>query len=50
MRRKIFKFRNFKFLENTLNLGIFTHAPLPIQNLSKLYQNLIRKYEDNLEH
>ena len=60
----------FTFLENTLNLGIFTNVPIPhsqlqIEFLENLfppaaerggekyglhYQNLIRKYEDDLEH
>ena len=67
---KIFKFMVIAFLENALNLGIFTHAPLPQSNLQAeffenlfpptvekggenydlLYQNSIRKYEDDLEH
>ena len=60
----------FTFLENTLNIVIFTHAPVPQwklqaeyfenlfpptvergrENYDLLYQNSIRKYEDNLEH
>ena len=57
----------FAFLENTLNLGIFTHAPVLLQaesfenlfpptaeiigeNYDLLYQNSVRKYEDDLEH
>ena len=60
----------FTFLENPLNLGIFTHVPIPHsklhaeffenlfrptaerggENYDLLYQNSIRKYEDDLEH
>ena len=60
----------FTFLENVLNLGIFTHTPVPHsklqaecfenlfspttersgENYNLLYQNSIRKYEDELEH
>ena len=55
----------FTFLENALNLDIFTHAPVPHSKLQAefspitkrgkgnyhlLYQNSIRKYEDDLEH
>ena len=65
----------FTFVENALNLFIFTHASVPTQvsaqfsvprqnvlkicfpqakrsaeNDDSLYQNLIRKYEDDLEH
>ena len=59
----------FAFLENALNLGMFTHAPFPIQNswqnflkicfpqhqkvvkeYELLYQNSVRKFEDDLEH
>ena len=60
----------FTFLENTLNLRSFTHAPVPDSELQVeyilkvcflqdgkgggrydlLYQNSIRKYEDDLEH
>ena len=80
---KIFKFTMSTFLENALNLGIFTHAHLSTQNSAPvliireitppprqhflenlfsstaerdgrnydlLYQNSIRKYEDDLEH
>ena len=52
------------FPENTWNLCIFTHAPFPHSkfeveetqdergggNYNLLYQNSIRKYEDDLEH
>ena len=58
------------FLQNALNLGIFTHVPVlhselqaeffenlfpPTaerggENYDLLYQNSIRKYEDDLEH
>ena len=57
-------------LENALNLGIFTHAPIPCLKLQPelfedllpptaqrvgekydlLYQNSIRKYEDDFEY
>ena len=67
---KNFKFMVFTFLENALNLSIFTHAPVPHsklpaeffenlfspttetgrENYDLLYQNPIRKYEDDLEH
>ena len=70
----------FTFLENALNLGVFTHVPLlPTQNSPQreiahfprqlffekqfsptaekcganydlIYQNSIRKYEDDLKH
>ena len=59
----------FTFLENELNLCIFTHSPVPHsklqadflkicfpqakrdgENYDSLYQNSIRKYEDDLEH
>ena len=59
----------FAFLENTLNLCTFTHAPIPhsklqvefLENLfpqdergggnyELVYQNSIRKYEDDIEH
>ena len=60
----------FTFQENALNLGIFTHTPVPHselqaeffgnlfpltaergrQNYDLLYQNSIRKYEDDLEN
>ena len=60
----------FTFLENALNLGIFTHALVPHSKLQArffenlfpptaerggenhdlIYQNSIRKYEDDLEH
>ena len=60
----------FTLLENTLNLGIFTHALVPHSKLQEdffenlfsptavrggenydlLYQNSIRKYEDDLEY
>ena len=58
----------FTFLKYTLNLGIFTHSPVPLsklqaeffenqfpptaerggENYDLLYQNSIRKYEDDL--
>ena len=41
MWEKKFKLMVFTFLENALNLGIFTPAPLP---------TAIRRYEDDLEH
>ena len=85
---RMFKFVMLTFLENALNLDIFTHAPLPTHNSPQvliithtrhrvitlspkqhffenpflqtaergggnydlLYQNSIRKYEDDLEH
>ena len=86
---KSFKSMVFTFVENALNLGIFSHAPPPPHsklfpkllssdprqreithsprqhfsenlfpsttgrgrvNYDLLYQNLIRKYEDDLEH
>ena len=60
----------FTFLGNALNLGIFTHAPVPHsklqaeffenlfpptaersgENYDLVYQNSVRKYEDDLEH
>ena len=54
----------FTFLENVLNLCIFTHLPIQVEffenlfpedemgggNYDFLYQNSIRKYEDDLEH
>ena len=60
----------FTFLENALNVGIFTHAPVPNskfqadfsenlfcptakrsgENYDFLYQNLIRRHEDDLKH
>ena len=59
----------FTFLENALNLCIFTHSPVPQsklkveffenlfpqeerggRNYDLLYQNSIRKNEDDLEH
>ena len=60
----------FTFLENTLNLVILTHDPVPHskllaeffenlfpptserdgENYDLLYQNSLRKYEDDLEH
>ena len=59
----------FTFLENALNLYIFTHTPVPhskVQetffknlfpqderdgtNYDLLYQNSIRRYEDDFEH
>ena len=60
----------FTFLENALNLGIFTNAPVPYSKLQTkffenlfpptaerggesfvlLYQNSVRKFEDDLEH
>ena len=66
----MFKFMVFTFLENTLNLGIFIHVPVPLSKLQAeffedlfppaaerdgkkydlLYQNSIRKYEDDLDH
>ena len=63
----IFKLVMFASLENALNLGIFTHAPVSHSELhveffknlfpktaerggTKLYQNSIRKYEDDLQH
>ena len=53
-----------KFLENSLNLCIFTHAPFPhskihleffenlfpTANSELLYLNSIRKYQDDLQH
>ena len=60
----------FTFLENALNPGIYTHAPIPLsklqaevfenlsppkktekggENYDLLYQNSVRKYEDDLE-
>ena len=65
---KNFKFMVFTFIENALNLGIFTHVPhskfqaeffenlfLPSaegggENYDLLYQNSIKKCEDDLEH
>ena len=67
---KILKFVAFTFLESALNLGIFTHVPVPKsklqgeffenlfpptagrggENYDLLYQNSIKKYEDELEH
>ena len=67
---KFFRFILFTFLENVLNLGIFTHALVPHskleaeffenlfpstadrggENYDLLYQNSIRKYENDLEH
>ena len=64
---KIFKVVVFAFLANALNLGIFTHVPVPHsklhaeffenlfppaaergrENYDLLYQNSIRKYEDD---
>ena len=58
------KFLAFTFLENALNLCIFTYGPvhhlnfqaeffenlLPPSKNDLLYQNSIRKYEDDLEH
>ena len=66
----MFQFMVFTFLENALNLCIFTHAPVPhlklrvefFENLlphldgsgggsyDLLYQNSIKKYDDDLEH
>ena len=83
----IFKFMEFKFPENALIRGIFTHTPPPLKTLSNfllslprqkeithshrqrffrnlfpsaaeksgenygfLYQNSVKKYEDDLEH
>ena len=61
---KKIKFLALTFLENALNLCIFTYDPVhdlnfqaeffenllpPIKN-DLLYQNSIRKYEDDLEH
>ena len=59
----------FTFLENALNLYIFTHAAVPHsklqtgffkimfpqdkrgeENYDLIYENSIRKYEDDLEH
>ena len=38
---KTFKFIVFTFLENALNLGIFTHAPVPHSKLQpKFFENL----------
>ena len=38
---KIFKFMVFAFLENALNLGIFTHAPVPQSKLqAEIFENL----------
>ena len=65
----IFKVMVFTLLENTLNLGIFTHLPIPyskiqaeffenlfpakskgcVEKYDLLYQNSIRKHEDELE-
>ena len=70
MWEKFFQFVVSTFLENALNLGILTHAPVPHSKLQVeffenmfpsttekaegnqdlLYQNSIRKYEDDLEH
>ena len=70
MCEKKIKFMVFAFLENALNLGIFTYAPVPHSNLQAeffenvfpptaerdggnydfLYQNSIRKNEDDLGH
>ena len=67
---KMLKFMVFAFLENVLNLGIFTHVPVPhsklqpeflenlfpqtgrkcYENYDLLYQNSIRKYEDDLDY
>ena len=46
----------FTFPENALNPCVFTHAPGPPLktpgggNFDWLYENSIRKYEDELEH
>ena len=38
---KVFKFMVFIFLENVLNLDIFTHTPVPHSNLqAEFYENL----------
>ena len=38
---KIFKFMLFLFLENTLNLRVFNHAPAPHSKLQKdFFENL----------
>ena len=69
MHWKNFKVMVLTFLENALNLCIFTHAPVPHsklqaeffenlfcpskkggENYDLLYQNSIRKCEDDLEH
>ena len=47
---KIFKLMLFTFLENALNLGLFTHvllSPHPPQELPPIF---IRKNKDDLEH
>ena len=56
------QFMVFTFLENALNLCIFTPTPVPHskngfpqderveENYDLLYQNSIRKYEDDLEY
>ena len=66
----IFKFMMFTFLEDALNLGIFTHVPVSHsklqaehfgnlfppaaekggKNYDLLYQNSVRKDEDDFEH
>lgn len=38
---KAFKFIVFKFLENALNLGIFTHAPLPSSSPLKSHAQVL---------
>ena len=57
---KIFQFMMLTFLENALNLYIFTHAPVPRSklqvdemgggNYNFVYKNSVRKYEHDLEH
>ena len=38
---KVFKLMVFTFLENALNLGIFTHAPVPHSKLeAESFENL----------
>ena len=42
--QRFFKFMMFAFLENALNLGIFTHALVPYSKLqAELFKNLFQK-------
>ena len=56
MCEKIFKFMKFTFPENALIQGIFTHTHPSskqqegVEETDLLYQNLVRKYEDDLKH
>ena len=57
VQEKVFQFMVLTFLENAWNLCIFTQFCFPPsqderggEKYDLLYQNLIRKYEDDLEH